>query len=295
MLNAPDKRIVHRKKVSSTPYLLIAPVLALFALFSYYPFARTIFLAFSVTDKSGNLKKWVGFGNFKRLFSRPAFWSTIGNTFEFALIVAVCTLLIAMILALLAYKVKRGSRIYQTMYAIPMSIASVPASAMFLFMLKKDGFINRIFGTGIAWLQDPRWALPAVALVTVWLGVGAAFIFLLVGFRNVPEELIESATIDGAGPFQRAVHVLIPVASPQIFFVVFLNIGNSFKAFGQVKLLTAGGPAGASETLVYSIYKEALLNGRFETACAEALILFAIIFIFTRVQFALENKLVFYK
>lgn len=282
-------------KIKALPYLLIAPTVFLFMSFSYYPFVKNALLAFSLTDKRGNFVKWIGLANFKRLFTKPAFWLVVKNTFEFAFIVACLTLLMAMVLSLISYRMRKGSRIYQTMFSMPMSIASVPASAIFLFMLKKDGFVNRIFGTTTAWLNDAATALPSVAIATVWLSIGASFIFLLVGFRNVPQELIESATIDGAGPFRKAFNIMIPIASPQIFFVIFLNIANSFKAFGQIKLLTGGGPAKASETLVYSIYNEALQNGRFETACANAVILFLIIFIFTRIQFAVENKVVFYK
>ena len=186
-------------------------------------------------------------------------------------------------------------RLYEVMYSLPMAVASAPAASIFIFLMRKDGgLINQMLGTDISWLRDPKWALLAVAFVTVWLSIGASYIFLLVGFRNVPEDLLESARLDGAGPVRRAFSVLIPVASPQIFFVVFLNISNAFKAFGQIKLLTEGGPNNATNTLIYSMYKNALLNGRYETACVQAILLFLIIFIVTRVQHALEERTVFY-
>lgn len=125
--------------------------------------------------------------------------------------------------------------------------------------------------------------------------IGVSFIFLLVGFRNVPEDLLESAWLDGAGPLQRIRHIIIPMASPQIFFVVFLNIASSFKTFAQIKLLTQGGPANSTKTLIYYIYENAIINGRFETACVQAIFLFLLIFLFTRIQFALENKVVHYQ
>lgn len=284
---------IRKKKV--TPYLLLLPTVTLFGLFTYYPFIRSFFLAFSVTNKQGNFVKWVGVQNFLRLFRRLNFWQIMGNTMMFALIVCFGTLLISCLLALLCTRQRRGGRIYQTMYSITMSIASVPAAAMFLFILRKDGLINRFLGTDVAWLQNVGTALPSVAGVTVWLSIGASFLFLLVGFRNVPEELLESAKIDGAGSFRMIWIIVLPIASPQIFFVLFLNIINSFKAFGQIRLLTAGGPANASETIIYTIYKEAILNGRFETACVYAIILFIIIFLVTRIQFFVEKKVVFYQ
>ncbi len=111
----------------------------------------------------------------------------------------------------------------------------------------------------------------------------------------MPEDLLESALLDGAGPFRRIKDIIIPMASPQIFFVLFLNIGSSFKSFAQIRLLTQGGPANQTKTLIYYIYENAIINGRFETACVQALFLFGLIFLFTRIQFALEKKVVHYQ
>lgn len=278
-----------------TPYLLLLPSMALFAMFTFWPFLKTIILSFSYTDKKGDFVKWAGIRNYIRVITSSTFPKIMGNTLLFALLVGVFTLLVAMLLALLSASREKGSRLYEVMYSLPMAVASAPAASIFIFLMRKDGgLLNQMLGTDISWLRDPKWALLAVAFVTVWLSIGASYIFLLVGFRNVPEDLLESARLDGAGPVRRAFSVLIPVASPQIFFVVFLNISNAFKAFGQIKLLTEGGPNNATNTLIYSMYKNALLNGRYETACVQAILLFLIIFIVTRVQHALEERTVFY-
>ena len=284
-----------RERGRLTPYLLLLPSMALFAMFTFWPFLKTIILSFSYTDKKGDFVKWAGIRNYIRVITSSTFPKIMGNTLLFALLVGVFTLLVAMLLALLSASREKGSRLYEVMYSLPMAVASAPAASIFIFLMRKDGgLLNQLLGTDIAWLRDPKWALLAVAFVTVWLSIGASYIFLLVGFRNVPEDLLESARLDGAGPVRRAFSVLIPVASPQIFFVVFLNISNAFKAFGQIKLLTEGGPNNATNTLIYSMYKNALLNGRYETACVQAILLFLIIFIVTRVQHALEERTVFY-
>lgn len=284
-----------RERGRLTPYLLLLPSMALFAMFTFWPFLKTIILSFSYTDKKGDFVKWAGIRNYIRVITSSTFPKIMGNTLLFALLVGVFTLLVAMLLALLSASREKGSRLYEVMYSLPMAVASAPAASIFIFLMRKDGgLINQMLGTDISWLRDPKWALLAVAFVTVWLSIGASYIFLLVGFRNVPEDLLESARLDGAGPVRRAFSVLIPVASPQIFFVVFLNISNAFKAFGQIKLLTDGGPNNATNTLIYSMYKNALLNGRYETACVQAILLFLIIFIVTRVQHALEERTVFY-
>lgn len=119
--------------------------------------------------------------------------------------------------------------------------------------------------------------------------------FLLVGFRAVPQDLIESAYLDGAGVWARIWHVMLPMASPQIFFVLFLNIAISFRSFAQIKLLTGGGPANATKNLIYYIYENAIINGRYETACVQAIFLFGLILLFTSLQFALEKRFVHYQ
>ncbi len=168
MGNRPKSRLF---KVKPTPYLLLLPSITLFCVFTFIPFIRNIFLSFSVADKRGNAVKWVGFNNFLRLFAKEDFWKILGNTFLFAAIVAIFTLLIAMVLALLCSRPQKGGRIYQTMYAISMSVASVPASAMFLFIFKQNGILNRLLGTDIAWLINVDTALGSVAFATVWLSI----------------------------------------------------------------------------------------------------------------------------
>ena len=219
----------------------------------------------------------------------------MNNTYIFALIVGAGTFFIALFLAYLSIEERKGCRIYQTMYSLTMAIASAPAAAIGWLLFKKSGLLNQLLGTSTDWLITESTALYCVAALTVWLRIGASYLFLLVGFRAVPNELIEAAKLDGAGPVRRLFRIICPVASPQIFFVVFLNITGSFKAFGQIKMLTGGGPAGASETLIYSIYKNGIVSGRFETGCVYALILFLVIFLTTRIQFLLEKRLVHYQ
>ena len=284
------------KKPTPLPYLLLLPALALFTAFTYWPFLRTIVFSFALTDKKGNFVKWVGIKNYIRVMTNRSFGSVFANTWYFAAIVCIGTLVVAMILALLAAQQSKGSRVYETLFSMPMAVASAPAATIFIFIMRKEGgILNQMLGTDIAWLNDPLYALEAVGFITVWLSIGSTFIFLLVGFRNVPIDLIESATLDGAGAFRRAINIMIPLASPQIFFVIFLNITASFRAFGQIKLLTGGGPNGSTTTLIYAMYENAFLNGRYETAYVQALILFIIIFLVTRVQTALEERMVFYK
>lgn len=287
--------MLRRRRFNVTPYVMLVPAVLFFATFTFIPFAKSIYLAFTITDQKGIPKKWVGLENFRFLFSQSDFWLIFKNTFVFAFIVGVGTFFFAMFFAAICMEEKPGSRIYQTMFAIPMAIASAPASAIGMFLYKRSGLLNQLFNTDILWLTDAHWTLYAVAFLTIWLRIGSSFIFLLVGFRAVDREVLEGAIIDGAGPVRRFFKIVLPLASPQVFFVVFLNITGSFKAFGQIKMLTGGGPYHSSETLIYSIYRTGILQTRFYRACAYSLILFVVIFVMTRIQFILEKKLVFYK
>ena len=231
------------------------------------------------------------------LLGKDSFWEIVLITLKMAALNLVFTFGIACIFALMATNKVKFSKFYQTMYALPMTIASSPAAAIFLFIYRqKNGLLNEFLGLGeISWTTTMPYATWAVVIMTVWMHIGVSFIFLLVGFRNVPEDLLESAYLDGAGPFRRIFHIILPIASPQMFFVLFLNINSSFKSFAQIKLLTGGGPANQTKTLIYYIYENAIINGRFETACVQALFLFVMIFLLTRIQFMLEKKVVHYQ
>ena len=231
----------------------------------------------------------------QRTLSNKQYLKSILISFKFAAMVGIPTFFVAFFLASVAAEKSRGSRIYEVLFSLPMAIASAPAAAIFTSVLKLNGVLNALLGTNVQWLESTNYAIVCVASITVWLRIGSSFIFLLTGFRNVPTELIESGRVDGAGYFRRLFNIIVPVASPQIFFVIFLNITGSFQSFGQIKLLTGGGPANTTSVLIYRIYETAFRNARFETACCLSIILFLCIFLITRIQFLVEKKVVVYQ
>lgn len=289
--------VPRRNKLKTFPYFLLLPAMLLFAIFVFYPFLKTIYLSFFLTNVKGEAVRYMGLQNFTRVFGSSTFKNAVGNSFKFAAIVGIPTFLIGFVLAVIANERGPAGRFIEILYSIPMAVAGVTAAAIWRAIMSGTaiGPLNLLLGTDLNWLQDSKVALVAVGIVTIWMNIGVNVIFLLSGLRAVPEELIESAMIDGAGFFRRLFQIVIPVASPQIFFVIFLNIIISFQAFGQIRLLTNGGPNGATSTLLFEIYKTALLNGRIETATIYSLVLFVSIFIITRIQFALEEKLVFHE
>ena len=288
------------KGFNPTPYLLLIPCMFIFVVFVFFPFSKTILYSFALTNSRGVPVEWVGLENYITLLTSPRFLQSLKLTLIFAPMVGIPTMIIAFFLAAMANEKSKGrkaARIYETMFALPMAVASAPAAVIWGTIMRpgKSGILNHILGTDIRWLLDAQYALTSVAIVTVWLNIGISFIFLLTGFRNVPEEIIESARIDGAGYFRRLFRIMTPIASPQIFFVVFLNIIISFQAFAQIRLLTQGGPSYSTNVLVYTIYQSAIRDSRFETAFAQSVVLFIIILILTIMQFRVEKRMVHYQ
>lgn len=283
-------------KSKMEPYFYLIPAFIIFGLFVFYPFIKTIIMSMSTTNIRGEIKEFVGLENFKEILTSPEFYNSIVVTFKFVLMVAAPSVIIGFLLALLANNKLRGNRIFELMFSLPMAIASAPAAVIWTMIFHPtNGILNHVLGTQIGWLTDSKFALISVTMVTVWLNIGLNFIFLLTGLRNIPTELIESASIDGASYLTKVKKIIIPMVSPQMFLVVFMNLINAFQAFGQIKLLTQGGPGDSTNVLVHSIYREAFFNGRFEMACAQALILFVIMMIVTLLQFKFEKKGVHYQ
>lgn len=285
-----------KRKVSLLPYCLLIPAIVLLITFSFYPFIKTIVSSFSITTETGQWISWNGLKNWKMVFNNGQMGNIVGVTFKFAALNLLFTFFGALILALVADGAKKGGRLIQTLFALPMVIATSPTSVIWKFIFRKEGgILNAILGTDNAWLLEKGTALTSVAVVASWTHMASSFILLLAGFRNVSNDLIEAATIDGASRFTIATKIKLPIASPQIFYVLFLNLVTAFKTFTQIKLLTGGGPAGETTTLMYMIYQKGTQGGFFEIACCYSVTLFLIIFLMTRIQFACEKKFVHYQ
>lgn len=281
--------------VKVLPYVLLSPIYLSICIFSFYPFGKTIVSSFSFTDELGNWIGWAGTTFWKMMFGSESFIKMLKTTLIFAGMNFVMTVGVAMVLSLLSVKRGKFSRLYQTLFALPMAIASATASIVWKFIFNSEGgLLNGWLGTNINWLTNTDTALWMVAIVTSWCHMAHTYLLLLAGFRGVSEDVQEAAIVDGAGGFTRAVRIMIPMASPQIFYVVFLNILMALKTFTQINLMTAGGPAGATTTLMYGIYMR-ILKGEYEYGCCLSIIMFLVIFLFTRIQFLFEKKTVHYE
>lgn len=278
------------------PYLFLLPALVIFAVFLYYPFVRTIYLSLFATNRYGEAVIFRGLTNYIAMFQDQGFWSSLLVTFKFVLMVASGGLVIGLITSLLTARKYPGNAFASATYAMPVAIASAAASMAFkmIFLPTPGGLLNSILGTSINWTGDAAYALGSVAGMSIWLTSGINFIFISAGLRNIPDELYESASIDGANGPRRFWHITLPGLSPTLFFQVIINIIGAFQSFTQIRLLTRGGPGDATNVIVYNIYKNAFENTRFHMAAAQSVVLFLIILIITLIQFSMEKRSVNY-
>lgn len=209
----------------------------------------------------------------------------------FVLIVVVGGMLLGLIAAVLCNKAFPGIRVFSTSYALPMAIASSSAAMIFQIMLHPAvGIVNKLTGLDINWLNDPNTALICVAILTAWLNSGINFLYFSAGLGNIDETIYERASVDGASSVQQFFSLTLPGLSPIMFYTLVVNIIQAFQSFGQIKILTEGGPNESTNVIVYSIYRDAFFNYRFGSAAAQSVILFVIIMIITLIMFRIEKK-----
>ncbi|MFS0688589.1 sugar ABC transporter permease [Sporosarcina sp. 179-K 8C2 HS] len=290
-----------RKSVDGrTAALYLLPSIILFSVFIFYPMFRTIYLSFFLTDQTGNAAIMVGFENFQYLLGSSEFQNSMKATGLFVLYTVPITIILALFFALLANEKLKGIGFFRTMYSSTMGISVAASSVIWLFMFNPSiGMFNRLLSVfhlpQIQWLLDPEWALLSVSISTIWMNIGFSFLILLGGLQNIDEHLYESSRIDGAGYFYRLRRITLPMLSPTLFFIITISLINAFQTFGQIDILTKGGPSQSTNLIVYSIYREAFINYQFGTASAQAVILFLIILIVTILQFKLGERKVHYQ
>lgn len=280
-----------KKKINLSPYGYLLPCMAVFAVFLFYPFFKTIYLSLYKTNKMGEAKLFVGLGNYTELLSSASFRNSLKVTLIFVVIVVLGSMLLGLIAAVLCNKAFPGIRFFSTAYALPMAIASSSAAMIFQIMLHPSvGIVNKLLGLDINWLNDPKTALYCVAILTAWLNSGINFLYFSAGLGNIDETIYERASVDGASGVQQFFTLTLPGLSPIMFYTLVVNIIQAFQSFGQIKILTEGGPNESTNVIVYSIYRDAFFNYRFGSAAAQSVILFFIVMLITLVMFRIEKK-----
>ncbi|MFB7814800.1 carbohydrate ABC transporter permease [Paenibacillus chitinolyticus] len=289
-----------RWRENALAYFFLAPSLIIFATFLFYPMLRSVYLSMTLTDPRGRVAEFVWFDNFVELFQSGQFYSDLKVTLLFILYTVPTSIIWALLLAAFTHNKLKGMKIFQFVFSLPLVISVGTGSIIWLLLFHPTAgmlnyFLSLVHIQAIPWLTDPAWALISVSLMTVWMNMGFLFIVLSSGMQGVPEEIYESAKIDGSGPVRTFLQIVLPLLSPTLFFALIVSVIGAFQAFGQINILTKGGPMDSTNVVVYSIYQEAFVNFRFGTGSAEALILFFIILILTVLQFTVLEKKVHYQ
>jgi sn-glycerol 3-phosphate transport system permease protein len=281
-------------------YTFLAPSLLFFSIFFFYPLIKSVYYSFHETDPRGRVTSFIGLNNFVEIFKSAHFYKSLEVTGLFTLLTVPTCIILALALAALSHNRLKGMRIFQFIFSLPIAL-SVSTSAVIWMMLFHPtlGSLNYFFSLigihPIFWLSDPKWALFSVSLMTIWMNIGFNYIVLLSGLQGISEEIYDSAKIDGSGPIRTFTQIILPLLSPTVFFVTIVSIIGSFQSFGQIHILTKGGPIDNTNVLVYSIYQDAFINYHFGTGSAQALVLFVIILILTLVQFIVFERKVHYQ
>ena len=280
--------------------LFLSPSILLFSIFVFYPMVRTVYLSFFLTNQAGATTLFVGLENYKDIFTSPIFMKSLTSTLLFVLYTVPGTVIISLFFAVIANEKLKGIGFFRMIYSSSMGISVAAASVFWMFLFHPSiGFFNKILVQlgldKIGWLTDPEWALISVSISTIWMNIGFTFLILLGGLQSIDSHLYESADIDGAGYFYKLRRITIPMLSPSLFFVMTVSVINAFQTFGQIDMLTKGGPVNETNLIVYSIYREAFVNYQYGTASAQAVVLFIIILVMTVIQFKLGERKVHYQ
>jgi multiple sugar transport system permease protein len=280
-------------------WFFIAPALVLIGLFFFLPVLAALVLSltdfdiYAVAD-TGNARV-VGVRNYVALFQSPVFWKALGNTFFFALVGGPLTIAASLGAAMLVNaRLTRFRGFFRTVYFVPFVTTLVAVAIVWRYLYHPQyGLLNFALGKvgvgPIDWLGDPRWAMPAIILLAVWKNFGYNMLIFVAGLQGVPRELYEAAELDGAGPLRRFWHVTLPTLRPTLLFVGVITMIGYFQLFAEPYVMTQGGPLRATTSLVLLMYEEGFRWWRMGYAAALAFVLFAVMLLWTFLQFRLQR------
>lgn len=287
-----------RVKDALLGYALVLPPLVLFGVFVFYPFAKNFWLALHRTPPFPGLPKtYVGLDQVGDVLSSPEFHKSLRVTVLFVLCTVPTGIVLGLLLAVLAHSRLRGMGVYRTIFSSTVATSVAAASVVFFTLLNPQvGLLTYWFGRSgqLGVLEDPKTALLAVSAVTIWQNLGLSFILMSAGLQGVPDDLYEAAEVDGANARRRFRHVTLPMLSPTILFAAVVGSIMAFQAFGQIDILTQGGPNNSTNVLVYSIYRDVFRFGNDGVGAVKAIALFVMVLLLTVVQLRVAERRVTY-
>jgi len=275
-------------KETGIALLLLAPSIAVFVVFFFRPFLNLLYWGTFESRANGAFFEKVGLRQYREQLTSDDFREGLWHSVEFVLYTVPAGLLLGILLAVAAHRRLRGIRAFQAIFASTLASSVAVTSVIFLYLLHPVVGVFRV-----DWLTNPDRAMFAVSLSSIWQNMGLSFIIVLAGLQNVPEEVMEAATLDGYGPVRRLLRITLPLISPVLMFLLVVLVIFGLQAFAQVDILTNGGPAGATETLVFKINR-LVRPDNIGIGAVYAVGLFFITLAVTAVQFVILERRVHY-
>lgn len=288
-----------RIKKNMTILLFVLPALIPLIIFWIIPMIQSIFMSFTDWDYMSSSYNIVGLKNYSSIFNSDSFFKSLRVTLLFTIGTLIPTLVGGLAIAYIIKDKLSGSSIYKAIIFSPWITPTVAVSIVWSWIFEpRYGLANQVLNflnmPSCQWLKSSDTALLGVIIVTVWKGLGWAMVFYLTALEKVPESLYEAASIDGAGSFQKFKSITIPLISPTTFFLTIITTINSLQAYDQIQVLTQGGPAGSTRTLLYYYYQTAFENFNIGEATAVATVMLIIIGTLSGIQFIASKKWVHY-
>jgi sn-glycerol 3-phosphate transport system permease protein len=292
-----EKRVIFRSKW--LPYALVAPQIAVTIVFFFWPAAQAVYYSLLVQDPFGQSSTFVWFQNFRELFHDSNYLESFEVTAVFSLLVAVLGITISLLLATMAERVARGAMVYKTLLIWPYAVAPAVAGVLWAFLFAPSlgivGYWLARAGVDWNWKVNGNQAMMLVVFAATWKQVSYNVLFFIAGLQSIPRSLLEAAAIDGATPMRRFWTIVFPLISPTTFFLLVINVVYAFfDTFGVIDATTEGGPAGATEILVYKVYFDGVKASDLGGSAAQSVVLMAIVVALTVVQFRFVEKKVQY-
>jgi sn-glycerol 3-phosphate transport system permease protein len=294
---AAEKRVVFRS--AWLPWLLIAPQVAIIAVFFFWPAGQALLQSLQQSDAFGTSVEWVGLENFRNLFNDSTYLKSFQTTAVFSVLVAVFGIGLSLLLAVFADRVIKGTGFYRTLLIWPYAVAPAVAGVLWLFMFAPSiGIVSyALNAAGYNWnhLLDSDHAMGLIVMAAVWKQISYNFLFFLAGLQSIPKSLIEAAAIDGARPWRRFWSIQFPLLSPTTFFLLVINVVYAFfDTFGIIDAATQGGPGKDTSILVYRVYYDGFKALDLGGSAAQSVVLMVIVVALTVIQFRFVEKKVNY-
>lgn len=281
-------RSLYRRQAISA-LVLLAPTVLFFAVLVYYPMIQSLFMSFTNWDLFKEGYRFVGLDNYRRLITDRTFGVSVKNTFVYTVFTVGIGTALSLFVAGILNRDIRGGQVYRFIYYIPV-ISPLVASAVIWEWLynPSQGLINYLLSfvgvQRIGWLVNPRYSLAAVILMSIWGNLGFHVLVFLAGLKGIPAVFYDAARVDGAGTWQRFRHVTWPLLKPVTLFVLVTSTISAFKVFGQVYVMTSGGPVDSTRVIVFDIYETAFRSQKLGYASAMSYFLLGILLFLTMLQ-----------